>query len=175
VIALDRSRLALGSVPNLVVDVEDARLGLRDETAGGRDLVIGDAFGGLAVPWQLTTREVVSEIARILRPEGIYAVNIIDNPPNRFVHAEAATIAAVFPSVAVVAGGPEIAGSSGGNFVVLASAAPLPLAALQERLAARGSSLEVAAGGRFAAFVRGSEILTDDQAPVDQLLTPVHR
>jgi spermidine synthase len=175
VIALDRSQLALGSVPNLVVDVEDARLGLRDERAGGRDLVIGDAFGGLAVPWQLTTREVVSAIARIVGPEGVYAVNIIDNPPNRFVHAEAATIAAVFPFVAVIAEGPEISGGRGGNFVVVASAAALPLAALQERLAARGSSLEVAAGGRLAGFTGGAEILTDDHAPVDQLLTPVHR
>jgi spermidine synthase len=175
VIALDSSQLALGRVPNLRVDVEDARLGLKDEAAGGRDLVIGDAFGGLAVPWQLTTREVVSAIARILGTNGVYAVNIIDNPPNRFVHAEAATIASVFPEVAVVADPSALSGSGGGNFVILASGAPLPLPALRASLAGRGSALEVASGARFAGFTRGAEVLTDDHAPVDQLLTPIHR
>jgi hypothetical protein len=175
VVALDTSQLGLRRIPNLKVDVEDARLGLKDESAGARDLVIGDAFGGLAVPWQLTTREVVSAVARILGREGIYAVNIIDNPPNRFVHAEAATIAAVFPHVAVVADAPALSGSGGGNFVVLASGAPLPLTALQASLAGRGSGLEVASGGRFTDFAGGAEVLTDDHAPVDQLLTPTHR
>ncbi|MDQ6742487.1 MAG: fused MFS/spermidine synthase [Candidatus Dormibacteraeota bacterium] len=175
VIALDSSQLALGRVPNLKVDVEDARLGLKDEAAGGRDLVIGDAFGGLAVPWQLTTREVVSAVARILGAHGVYAVNVIDNPPNRFAHAEAATIAAVFPAVAVVADASALSGSGGGNFVILASEAPLPLPALQASLAGRGSGLEVASGARFAGFTRGADVLTDDQAPVDQLLTPTHR
>lgn len=175
VIALDTSQLALRQVPDLKVDVEDARLGLKDEAAGGRDLVIGDAFGGLAVPWQLTTREVVSAIAGILRPEGIYAVNVIDNPPNRFVHAEAATIAAVFRSVAVIADPAALSGSGGGNFVIVASAAPLPLAALRGSLAGRASQLEVAAGSGYTAFTGGAQILTDDHAPVDQLLTPLHK
>jgi spermidine synthase len=172
VVALDRSQLALGRVPNLRVDIEDARLGLRDEASGSRDLVIGDAFGGLAVPWQLTTREVVSEVAHILRTGGIYAVNIIDNPPNRFVHAETATIAAVLPEVAVIADASALAGRDGGNFVVVASASPLPLGALRARLAARGSALQVADGARLHAFAGGGEILTDEHAPVDQLLTP---
>ena len=33
-----------------------------------RDLVVGDAFGSLSVPWHLTTREFVREIDRVLRP-----------------------------------------------------------------------------------------------------------
>jgi spermidine synthase len=175
VISLDRSQLALASVPDLQVDVEDARLGLAAEPAAGRDLVIGDAFGGIAVPWQLTTREVTAEIAGTLAPDGIYAVNIIDNPPNRFVHAEAATIAAVFPYVAVVADAAEISGSSGGNFVVVASARPLPLAELQASLDRRSAGLTVGSGGELNRFIAGSPVLTDDYAPVDQLLTPVHR
>jgi spermidine synthase len=175
VISLDRTQLALASVPDLQVDVEDARLGLAAEPAAGRDLVIGDAFGGLAVPWQLTTREVTAEIAGTLGPDGIYAVNIIDNPPNRFVHAEAATIAAVFPHVVVVADAAEISGSSGGNFVVVASARPLPLAELQTSLDRRAAGLTVGSGGELKRFIAGSPVLTDDHAPVDQLLTPVHR
>ena len=37
------------------VRVEDGRLGLR-RLAGSQDLVVGDAFGGISVPWHLTTR-----------------------------------------------------------------------------------------------------------------------
>jgi spermidine synthase len=175
VVALDRSQLALGSVANLRVVVGDARLGVRDEAPGSRDLVIGDAFGGLAVPWQLTTREVVAQVRRILRGGGLYVVNIIDYPPNRFVHAETATIAAVFSQVAVIAGASELSGRGGGNFVVLASDRPLPLDALRDRLARRGSALQVAGGSALHDFTGGAEVLTDDHAPVDQLLTPTPR
>ena len=171
VIALDRSQLGMGSIPGLQVDVEDARLGLAAEPAGDRDLVIGDAFGGIAVPWQLATREMMAAIARTLDAGGVYAANVIDYPPGRFIRAEAATVAAVFPDVALVARPDEISGRTGGNFVLVASAEPLPLAALQARLDARGSGLTVASGGVLTRFVGSAEVLTDDHAPVDQLLT----
>ncbi len=171
VIALDRARMGLRSVPGLEVDVGDARVRLAREPAGGRDLVVGDAFGGLAVPWHLTTREVVAEIRRSLRPDGVYAVNVIDFPPNRFARAEVATIAAVFPDVAVAADPSALAGRAGGNFVVIASTSPLPLAALRGRLTARATPVALAAGDEVARFAGGSPLLTDDHAPVDQLIT----
>jgi hypothetical protein len=175
VLQLDRAQLGLREGPALQIDLMDGRVGLKSEAPGGRDLVVGDAFGGLAVPWQLTTREVVVEIARVLRPTGIYAVNVIDNPPNRFVHAEAATIASVFPQVTVVAAPSSISGGSGGNFVILASAALLPASALAARLAERGSSLSVATPRDLGRFTAGARVLTDDYAPVDQLITPIPR
>jgi spermidine synthase len=171
IIALDRARLGLGSPPGLEIDVGDARVGLGREPAAGRDLVVGDAFGGLAVPWHLTTREVVAELRRILRPDGIYAVNVIDFAPDHFVRAEVRTIASVFPDVAIVAEPSFLTGAGGGNFVILASASPLPLAALGATLAARGSGLAVAAGGAATRFAGAAPVLTDDQAPVDQLIS----
>ncbi|HYW24591.1 MAG TPA: fused MFS/spermidine synthase [Terriglobales bacterium] len=171
VIAFDRAHLALGSLPGLTIDVGDARVHLAGEPAAGRDLVVGDAFGGIAVPWHLTTREVVAQIRRILRPDGVYAVNVIDFPPNRFVRAEVATIAAVFPDVAIVADPSSLTGAGGGNFVVVASAAPLPLDALRARLAQRRSTLAVAGGDAVSRFTGDAMILRDDYAPVDQLLT----
>src|SRR5437660_631359 len=171
VIAFDRAHLALGNLPGLTIDVGDARVHLAGEPSAGRDLVIGDAFGGLAVPWHLTTREVVAQLSRILRPDGIYAVNVIDFPPNRFVRAEVATIASVFPNVAIIADPASLAGSGGGNFVVVASASPLPLDAVRARLAQRRSSLAVAGGDAVARFAGDAMILRDDYAPVDQLIT----
>lgn len=35
---------------------------------------------GVAVPWHLTTRQFVAEVALVLRPRGVYAVNVIDHP-----------------------------------------------------------------------------------------------
>jgi spermidine synthase len=175
VLKLDREQLGLRDGAGIRVDLMDGRVGLKSEASGGRDLVVGDAFGGLAVPWQLTTREVVLDIARVLRPSGVYAVNVIDNPPNRFVHAEAATIASVFSNVTVAATASSISGGSGGNFVILASAGPLPTSALATRLAERGSSLSVATPRELSRFTAGALVLTDDYAPVDQLITPIPR
>ena len=62
--------------------------------------MVGDAFGGLAVPWHLTTTEFLSEVTRVLRPGGMYVANIIDYPPLRFVRAEAAMLATAFTKVA---------------------------------------------------------------------------
>jgi spermidine synthase len=171
VIAFDRANLGLGNLPGLTIDIGDARVHLASEPPGGRDLVIGDAFGGLAVPWHLTTREVVAQIRHILRSDGVYAVNVIDFPPNGFVRAEVATIASVFPNVAIVADPDALRGSGGGNFVVVASAAPLPLDALRARLTERRSTLGVASGDAVVRFTGDAMILRDDYAPVDQLLT----
>jgi MFS family permease len=171
VIAFDRANMGLGSVPGLTIDIGDARVNLASEPPAGRDLVVGDAFGGLAVPWHLTTREVVAQIFRILRPDGVYAVNVIDFPPNRFVRAEVATIASVFPNVAIIADPAALKGSGGGNFVVVASAAPLRLDALRTRLAQRNSTLGLASGDAVPHFAGDAMILRDDYAPVDQLLT----
>lgn len=171
VIDLDRARLALRTGPGLEVQVGDARVGLAVEPAGRRDLVVGDAFGGLAVPWHLTTLEVAAEVRRVLRPDGIYAVNLIDYPPNRFARAEVRTIAAVFPHVAVVADPSTLAGEGGGNLVVLASAAPLPVDALRGRLGERGTAMSIAEGAEAMRFAGEAAVLADDHAPVDQLLT----
>jgi spermidine synthase len=171
VIALDRAQLGLEPMPGLTIDVGDARAHLRTEIDHSRDLVIGDAFGGLAVPWHLTTREEVAEIAAVLRSDGVYAVNVIDFPPNRFIQAEVTTIASVFPQVALVAPAAALAGRAGGNFVVVASASPLPLAGLRQRLSERGTADDVADREQTLAFAVGASMLTDDHAPVDQLIT----
>ena len=56
---LARDELGLRTSPALRVRIGDARLGIRDEADDSRDLVVGDAFGSLSVPWHLTTREFV--------------------------------------------------------------------------------------------------------------------
>ena len=170
-VALDEAKLGVVPGPSLNIVVGDARISLTNQSSGDFDLVVGDAFGHLAVPWHLTTREFVTEIRRVLAPEGAYALNVIDNPPASLVRAEIATVMAVFDHVALVAPAQAIAGVSGANFVILASNAPLPLDTLRPRIAALVGRVSVLAGDELATFVNHAGILTDDYAPVDQLLT----
>ena len=81
---------------DLRVVVGDARTSIADLSADAYDVVLGDAFGSLAVPWHLTTREMVAQVQRVLRPGGVYALNVIDNPPAGFARAEAATLREAF-------------------------------------------------------------------------------
>ncbi len=103
VLKMDRDKLGFRPGNGIDTRVVDGRIGVAEQPANSRDLVVGDAFGGIAVPWHLTTRELVADIRRVLTDDGLYAVNIIDHPPLAFVRAEIATIAAVFPHVAIVA------------------------------------------------------------------------
>ncbi len=172
VVALDRAQMGLVTSDDLRVRVVDARVGLADEEPGTRDLVVGDAFGGMSVPWQLTTREALELVDRALTDEGVYAVNLIDHPPLAFVRAELATLRAVFPHVVLVARAPALAGEDGGNVVAVASRSPLPVERIEAELPDLDLAWQVADGEQLDRFVGGAEVLTDDHAPVDQLLTP---
>jgi spermidine synthase len=170
VVELGREKLGVDRIPDLTVRVGDARTGLALQPDGAYDLVVGDAFGGIAVPWHLTTRQVAEQVRRTLRPNGIYAVNVIDYQPDRFARAEMATLRAVFPHVAFVAAQATVAGVTGGNHVILASASPLPLPGIEEGLRQRGD-WDLADEAATAAFAGDAPVLTDDRAPVDQLVT----
>jgi MFS family permease len=169
-IRLDRQKLGLKTGPDLRVQVGDARVGVAGQPSGRYDLAVGDAFGHLVVPWHLATREMATEIARVLRPDGIYAQNVIDYPPDRFIRAEVATVAAAFPHVALVAPADALAGDVGSNFVIVASRSPLPLDALRNRLGLVDDPARLLSGAALTEFVDNARVLTDDYAPVDQLL-----
>jgi len=161
-VELARDRLGLRTGAALQVRAGDARMTLRGEPDASADLLVGDAFGGRSVPWHLATIEFHTEIRRVLRPRGVYALNVIDQPPLRLVRAQAATLLDGFADVALVAR----PGPAGGNLVLLASESPLPPAVASTAHGAR--TLGRAEVERFAA---GAEPLRDDDAPADQLRT----
>lgn len=167
VVELDKKELGVRTGPDLAVTVQDGRLGVRDEETDSRDLVLMDAFSGLSVPWHLTTRELVADVRRVLRPDGLYLVNVIDYGAAKFAKAEIKTVQAVFPYVAVIARKDELSGHSGGNFVVAASDKPIDVPAITGHLEPSMDVLD-----RPDSFVGDAPVLTDDYAPVDQLLTP---
>ncbi|MFY1635815.1 fused MFS/spermidine synthase [Solwaraspora sp. WMMB335] len=157
--------------PDLDVRVGDARVLVTDLPTDSADLVVGDAFGHLVVPWHLATRQMMAEIRRVVRPGGIYLQNVIDYPPSRFIRAEVATVAAEFPEVALITRPDALTRTGGSNFVILAADHPLPLREVRARLtAALGADYLMLSGADLAGFVAGARPLTDDYAPVDQLL-----
>jgi spermidine synthase len=172
VVRIDRERLGLGDVGGLAVRIEDARLGLRELGDDGLDLVVGDAFGGVSVPWHLATREFVTDVRRVLAQDAMYAANIIDFPPLAFARAEVATVGTVFEHVALAAEPAALRGEGGGNLVLVASPVPMDTAAWQAAIDERHLDWEVLDGAALDAWVGDAPVLTDDYAPVDQLLTP---
>ena len=167
-VRIAEDQLGLVQGPDLEVVVGDARLHLDELADDSHDLVVGDAFGGLSVPWHLTTEEVLVQVARVLRDDGTYVVNVIDGGPERFARAHAATMAAVFPHVVAVApptapGGPPV------NHVLVGSDEPIDERALAAAIDGRDGRLRT--GQELHEWIGGARVLTDDLAPVDQLLT----
>jgi hypothetical protein len=164
----------------------DARLSLRRLPAGTYHLVVGDAFSDYSVPWHLTTLEFDRDVRRVLRPDGVYAVNIIDVfPSGPFLAAYTRTLGEVFPAVALVdvqTGGRDT-GQGGrevlANWLVIGTHAPLDAPGLERSTRpgvggpepARARLVDPAEVERLLAAARPAALLlTDDHAPVDYYL-----
>ncbi len=169
IVDLDVERLGLSLGTGISATVGDARRSLADLDDDTARLVIGDAFGGRAVPWHLTTREFHLEIDRVLDDDGIYLVNLIDGPEMAFVRSMIRTLESIWPEVVVMTVDDRLA--TGGNVVLVASRLPLDVISLRDLGAGRGLRLSVLTGAEAAAFAEGGIVLTDDYAPVDQLLS----
>jgi spermidine synthase len=159
--------MGLPADSRIVTHSRDARLVLDDLIAAGQqyDVIFGDAFNDLSIPYHLTTREFAAKLARLVAPGGVYLANIIDDPARgEFMRAYAQTLATAFPHITVVSTGAsrDLRGLS--TYVVAASAAPLDPAEIPifppERVA------EWLAAGRPL-------VLSDDYAPVDNLMAPM--
>jgi hypothetical protein len=113
---------------------------------------------------------MAADIARVLKTDGLYAQNVIDYPPGRFIKAELATVADVFPHVGLIAPASAIGGQSGSNFVIVASKSPLQPEVLRDALGLVNQPVMLLTGAELENYIGDSRVLTDDYAPVDQLL-----
>jgi spermidine synthase len=165
-VEFDRQHLGLRTSPALRATVGDARLTMQPEGTHSADLVVGDAFTGHTIPWQLMTVEWLREVRRVLKSDGLYALNMIDLRPLSLLRAEIATLLKVFRNLRMVTTAGEDGGPRGDNEVLFASNSPLPLR--QGEPVDEGTVFERDALVRLAA---GARTLTDDYAPVDQLET----
>jgi spermidine synthase len=170
VVELGRERLGVSRIPGVRVVTGDARISLRDLPDGSADLVVMDAFGSLSVPWHLATTEFLADVRRVLRPDGVAVLNVIDFGPLRFLASQARTMADVFGSTALVAAGGKLV--EGGNFVLVGWDGALDPEQVRRLAGERVADAEVLVGARLDRLADPGMLLTDDHAPVDQLLTP---
>jgi len=166
VVDLDEERLGLRTSADLEVTVGDARMTILDVPDNSADVVVGDAFSGFSVPWHLTTSQWMDEVKRVLKPGGIYALNLIDTGPLDFIKAETATVLDAFPYARFTTFVDESGEPFGGNVVVVASEQPIDNAISVKSPIARTFGQPVAEG-----LAAEGELLHDDYAPVDQLRT----
>ncbi len=159
-------RLDLHESRQLHVLVGDARVNMLKVPSDSANVVVGDAFSNHSVPWHLTTTEWMGEVKRVLRPGGIYAMNVIDDPPLEMLKAEAATLLGVFADVRLITVAGEDGRPGGGNAILLASDRPMPKAIRSRAFGATTYNLPAVKW-----LASDAEPLRDDYAPVDQLIT----
>jgi spermidine synthase len=174
--------MGVGPNTRIVTHNLDARLML-DQLQGGQkyDLVFGDAFNDLSVPYHLTTLEFDQKVRGVLKDDGIYLVNVIDKlQGGQFIPAFVRTLKMVFPHVYIMSSGTPWTSTItyANTFVVAGSATPLDIDRLKQ-VQGQGTN------GRTVTNVMPldlmeewlqntpSVVLTDDYAPADNLVAPL--
>ncbi len=157
---------------------EDARIYLERAPDRQYDLVMGDAFNDYSVPYHLTTREFNERVRAWMSDDGLYLVNMIDGLHRDFLRAYIHTLQQTFAHVYVIPASPSWRESPRMTYVLVATDAPLDLAALKAINTADGDLTEqlLSPEAVNALLAEGPLLtLTDRYAPVDQLLAPVAR
>ncbi len=146
------------------------------EAVGGFDLVFGDAFNHYSPPFHLTTYEFNEKVRSLMSPEGVFLANVIDvYSSGRFVGAMINTLEKSFPFV--YAFSTNVAGPRDDDqrdtFVVVGSNRLLDV----NDLSYEQYSASLLRPEHLDTLRRRSRklVLTDDFAPVDNLLAPVIR
>jgi len=77
-------------LPNVPIEIGDARLTLAAAPAASRDLLAIDAFSSDAIPMHLLTREALANYARVVTPDGLLMFHI----SNKYIDLEPVLAAA---------------------------------------------------------------------------------
>ena len=172
--------LALSQDTEILTHNQDARLFLEAEPTSLYDLVFGDAFNDYSVPYHLTTKEFNERVHAWLAEGGLYVVNIVDGPRGDFLRAYTHTLRQVFDHVYLAPTSHSWRETPRHTFVLVATDSPLDLEALAIADAGDGEPLlarQMFSREEVDALLaeKKAVMLTDDYAPVDQMLAPVFR
>ncbi|QHC67548.1 spermine synthase [Rathayibacter sp. VKM Ac-2759] len=136
---------------------------------GTVDVVVVDIFSGARTPAHVTSAEFYREIAPLLAPDGVVAVNVADGGALAFARAQAATLSSVFAHVAIMTDTQMLKAKRFGNVVMLASPSALPVDGLPRRLASDPAPSKLVQGRELENFVAGASVVTDDTATASPL------
>jgi spermidine synthase len=137
------------------------------------DFCYGDAFDDLSVPWHLTTLEFIQKIKKHLKPDGVYLMNIIEKLQNGlFLGSSYLTIQKVFKHVYIFRPNRDKEPYRRDTFIIAASDRPLNPDDWDQKYGLCGLIFTETDLQQLISKP-GITILTDDYAPVDNLLAPV--
>ena len=176
-IALDM--FGLGRDTAVISYNEDARMRVPRLPRGEYDLVVGDAFNDLSVPYHLTTKEFNEEVAGLLNEDGIYVANVVDEREGgRFLRSFASTLSETFAHVYVLRGDSNWRSPRRQTYVIAGANQPLDVTDLKNAAAQAGrlSTTEVMPKAEFDLWIMEDPgvVLTDNYAPVDNMLAPLY-
>jgi spermidine synthase len=149
--------------------------------SGTYDFIFGDAFNDLSIPYHLTTKEFTQELKRLLKPDGLYLANVIDNfKKGLFIPAYIRTLEEVFgkEQVNVVTASADLSDMGISTYVVVASSKKLEQEDFTKGMRLLGDTDVM---GRFfpqsllQTYLQEKNpvLLTDDYVPVDNLIAPI--
>jgi tetratricopeptide (TPR) repeat protein/MFS family permease len=139
------------------------------------DFIYEDAINDYSVPFQLVTKEFNDKIIRLLKPQGVYLVNLIEvYDSGLFLGSMIKTLEQTFPHVYVLS---EYAPHSIRNtFVLAASLEPIDLQPIMGTYN-RGAEMWYLSAAEIEGLKQRAYygLITDDYAPIENMLAPVVR
>jgi spermidine synthase len=162
-----RARLPLPRNSGIKVRAVDGRAGLPQLRDGIADLMVLDAFAGARVPPELTTHAALSELHRVLRPDGVLAVNLTDRGPLGYTRRVLAGLRQRFRVVGLSTEPSTLKGRRFGNVVIVATDRPLDVGdwtTFADRAGRPPFPYRVVHGDRLEQLVGGAQPYTDDDA-----------
>ena len=162
-----RERLPLPRASGIKVRSVDGRAGLPELRDGIADLLVLDAFAGAQVPPDLTTEEALADLHRVLRPDGVLALNVTDRGPLAYTRRVLAGLRARFAVVGLCAEPSTLKGRRFGNVVLVATDRPLgsvDWATFADRAGRPPFPYRVLHGARLDQLVGGARPYTDGDA-----------
>lgn len=151
----------------LTIYHEDGRTFLNSQKREKYDVIMLDAFKSYSIPYQLTTSEAIKEMKKLLKPNGIVMANIISSvngKKGQFLQAEYHTFKQYFSEVDLYLVNQPNDGETIQN-LMLVGAESVPTSSTN-------ADLTEYLTHKWRDDIQQSVILTDDFAPVDQLMLP---
>ncbi len=161
---------SLGLDPKgMTIEHRDARLALA-EAERPFDIIVGDVFHDLAIPFHLVTAEFAALVRQRLHPTGLYLMNVVDAFPDpRLIKAIAKTLATQFRHVDIWMD--QVPETERVTFIITAGEGPrLPRTVLARRGFRRAWSRMTEDIMAFGTPPERLPVLTDDYAPVERLI-----
>jgi spermidine synthase len=144
------------------------------------DLVFGDAFNDLQIPYHLTTKEFAQKVRNIMTDDGLYLALVIDKlRGGQFIPAYTKTVKEVFPYVYILNEAPSWNSTLPNTYLVAASATPIDMERIRQIRTGQGPNgqplVQIMPQEIMDQWLQSTPtiILTDDYAPADNLVAPL--